>query len=154
MAATETKSTDKSEIRAIKSAVRGMRQKFWNEKLTSGGVSQKTQRQLAAWAIVYRDALVDFRGEKTLRPAWNERELDWVMNYVDQTVRVPESSPGLTSGGRSDEIPAITQVDPRRLYRLTKELDQVYHDLGLGPEVDDGDRPIGIIPYNDGDDNE
>jgi len=149
MAGTEAHNPDKTYIRDVKQQVAQVRAAYWSERISAASsVSEAVHHELAQVAIVYRDALVDFRREKTLRPPWDERGLDWIMEYVDETVAVPEPTAGFTSSRQHRQVPAITQIDHRRIYRLTKELDQVYHDLGLGPEVNPDERPTGKIPYD------
>lgn len=142
-------STPESTLAEARERVQRVREQYWQERIQLGYVREETKRKLAAVALTYRDLLVDYRDEEHLQPPWSERGVDWVLEYVDDTVEREVESAGRSGGTRTEEVPAIVAVDHRRLYQLTKRLDKIWRDLGLGADLQADTRPVAEIPYDE-----
>lgn len=141
--------SDREEILAYRNQVRAIRRQYWEERVTHGEISRSTRRRLAAAAISYRDALIDYRDEAALNPPWEERELDWIMQYVDQEVEINQESPGRSSANAGETVPAVLEIDHRKIYQLTKSLDHVAKELGFAAPAEPDDRPKGKIEVSE-----
>lgn len=86
---------------------------------------------LAQAAEQYRGTLREYRDENVLSPPWDERNLDWIADYIGETVSVEVKAPGMTSNTKTEQRPAILTVNPERIKRLTHRLDDVRKELGF-----------------------
>jgi hypothetical protein len=129
---------DNEALQEARERAREVRRLFVTEWSQTGRVSDTTKVQAGRAAVDYRDVLVDYRNEIT-DPPWQERDLDWIMELVNEQVETEIDGAGLGRGGETETRPAFTQVDPIRLYRLTKSFDEIWRELGFGAETGDED---------------
>jgi len=126
---------DNEALQVARERARQVRREMVREMTQDGAVSDQTKLRAGAVAIDYRDVLIDYRPEVTT-PPWDERNLDWITELVGEQLTVKSAAPGVGRGTVEETKPALTQVDERRLYDLTKRLDQIWRELGFGAEID------------------
>lgn len=135
---------DNEALQNARERAREVRRQFvreWNQTTT---VSDQTKIKAAEVAVDYRDILIDYR-EEVSTPAWDERELDWVVDLVGEEVIRETERPGLGRGTEADPQPAFVDVNPVRLYQLLKKFDQIWRELGFGAETEQN-NPLYKVP--------
>jgi len=109
----------------------------YREAQLADRVTGRHIKDLAVTAEQYRTVLYEFRDEDALDPEWDERDLDWLDDYLGETVEVEVPGPGMTRNTQTESIPAIQTVDPERIVELTRNLDDVRRELGFAANVDE-----------------
>jgi hypothetical protein len=130
---------DNEALQVARERAREVRRQFVREWNKDGHVSDRSKIRAGEVAVDYRDVLIDYKPQ-VATPPWDERELDWIMDYVGRHTTVKVDSPGVGRGTVEQSKPAITQIDARKLYELTKRLDQIWRELGFGADVDESNH--------------
>jgi len=137
---------DAEALGEIREQAREVRRQFHRERLHHGGVSDDLKITMTEVAIAYRDVLIDYRDDDVYRPSWGERDIDWVVGLLDETVTVERERPGRGRGAKRAEVPKAVTADEHELYVLLKEYDQMWRQLGLGLPLDEREGPGGMVP--------
>lgn len=126
--------------------VKRLRNEFWQQYLQGeGNISEELQADLVSAALTYRDVLIDYRDYDELNPPWRERDLDWIVEAADEYVQGVRMAPGRSKSAKASPKARLLEEDPRRIYRFTKKLDQVAHELGFAAPPTKNRRPKGRI---------
>jgi len=137
---------DAEALRDIREEARQARLRFHRERLRNGQVSDNLKIALTEVAIAYRDLLIDYRDDDVFRPPWDDRDIDWVADLMDERVARRQERAGRGRGAESVEMPACVDVSGRKLYKLLKEFDQMWRQLGLGLPIEEREGPGGMVP--------
>jgi len=136
---------DNDALLEARERAREVRRQFVREWNRHGSVSDESKVTAAEVAIDYRDVLIDYR-EEVATPPWDERDLDWIVELIGETVERERQRSGLGRGVKTERRPAFVDVNAIRLYQLTKKFDQIWRELGFGAETDPGNNTLYMIP--------
>lgn len=100
-------------------------------KLSPMAVPDDVVRELAERALGYREVLHKYREEDALDPPWGERDIHWIEQKQNEVVTVAEPSPRRNGNSRSVQKPAIVAVDPERLVKVIRRLEDIADELGF-----------------------
>lgn len=109
----------------------------YNENSWSGDIPSDVHQDLATAALDYYNALYEFRDEGALEESWDERGIDWLEDAEHETVTVERSLNRANGATSYVEIPLIQAVDPAKLVRTIRELNDIAGELGLSAHIEE-----------------
>lgn len=123
--------------------VQEARNQYWHEAVRND-VSNETHQLLAAVAVEYFDVLYEFRAEAVLdEDDWPN--IDQIRSRIGKTTTVKSQAPGRSAAMTHKEVPAVTEVPPEEIIRITKELDDLAKTLGFAAEA------TAVVPEDEAD---
>lgn len=107
------------------------RSRYWAESVTGTEISQETHLALAQRVLRYYDALHEYRDDVDDMP-----DVDEIVSKTGRTTEVVTKSGrrGWDNKLTTKEVPAVLDIGPERLVKISKQLDDVAHQLDFVDE--------------------
>lgn len=104
---------------------------YRNEQATYGDVSRETREELGRAALAWRERLLNFRDDPSLREPWEERGVDWIADLAEETRLVETSLPRSNGNARMVRRSALSEAPAEALAETIQELMQIGRELGF-----------------------
>lgn len=124
------------QIREAYVEMRAVRQLYYEEK--PQGVSLRTKRLLASRARSYYDVLEEYKDEnRRVKDRWEESNIEKIPKLHNAVVGVKTDTAGDSPSSATTQRNALVAQDPEYIIELTKELDDIRHELQFAAPVED-----------------
>lgn len=124
------------QIREAYVEMRAVRQLYYEEK--PQGVSLRTKRLLASRARSYYDVLEEYKDEnRRVKDRWEESKVEQIPKLHNAVVDVQTATAGDSPSSATTQRNALVAQDPEYIIKLTKELDDIRHELQFAAPVAD-----------------
>lgn len=106
-----------------------MRSRYWAESVTDATISRQTHLALAQRVLRYHDAIHEFRSEVDKMP-----DIEPLLSRAGEKTEIIHETKRRGSGTTTEKVPAVLDIPPEQLVRMSKELDDTAHQLDFTDE--------------------
>jgi hypothetical protein len=124
-------------IRQARIELQVARNRMFEERVGSGGVSQQTRRQLAVATLKLWDTLHEERDHRDIKDQWASSEVGKLDAMLSETVEQAQETAGAGRNTATQTVPAIVAADIGWLDQVSREVKEIANELGKGPSVTD-----------------
>jgi hypothetical protein len=121
--------------------------RIYRRAMDNGSEHVELKQELAHAVLDYYDELWRDRSEPVAKGQWENLDVDAIEARVGKQVTVETESPGRGHNPTAGSQPAIATVSYRALRDELRKLDEIYKALGYSPDVNEADRPTGVIDF-------
>jgi hypothetical protein len=121
--------------------------RVYRRAMDSGTENVELKQELAHAILDYYEELWRDRSEPVAKSQWENLKVDAIESRVGKQVTVQTDTPGRGRNASTSTRPAITTVPFQVLRDELRKLDEIYKALGYSPDVNEADRPTGVIDF-------
>jgi hypothetical protein len=121
--------------------------RVYRRAMDSGRENVELKQELAHAILDYYDELWRDRDEPVAKGQWENLNIESIERHIGQHVSVQAAPAGRGQNPASAQRPAVASISYRKLRDELRKLDEIYKSLGYSPDVNEADRPTGVIDF-------